>query len=151
MPAVVYRRAVRPPPDARGTGTHFTCCTSKKVHILTQMVAAQSLEHQMKSCTRYNRRQQWNNLLEDCTAGDELVPRRTHLLLEHHTDEVWHIQFSGCGKMLASGSKDKTVIIWSLHDKPLIKHHLKQHTDAVSYVAWSPDDKWLVSGVCACV
>ena len=115
------------------------------------MVAAQSLEHQMKACTRYNRRQQWNNLLEDCTAGDELVPRRTHLLLEHHTDEVWHIQFSGCGKMLASGSKDKTVIIWSLHDKPLIKHHLKQHTDAVSYVAWSPDDKWLVSGVCACV
>ncbi len=101
----------------------------------------------MKSCTRYNRRQQWNNLLEDCTAGDELVPRRTLLLLEHHTDEVWHIQFSGCGKMLASGSKDKTVIIWSLYDKPLIKHHLKQHTDAVSYVAWSPDDKWLVSGV----
>lgn len=31
-----------------------------------------------------------------------------------HTDEVWHVSFSNCGTMLATASKDKTAIIWSL-------------------------------------
>lgn len=96
-----------------------------------QTLLTQSLEHQMKSCTRYNRAQRWTNLLEDCRAGDELVPRRTRHVLEHHEDEVWHIEFSHCGRYLASGSKDKTVIIWSLYSEPLIKHHLKAHTGLV--------------------
>lgn len=111
-----------------------------------QTLVAQSLQHQMKSCTRYNSTHHWTNLLEDCRAGDEMLPTRTRLVLEHHSDEVWHMEFSHCGRYLASASKDKSVIIWSLHELPRVKHELKAHTDAVSYVAWSRCDKWLLSG-----
>jgi hypothetical protein len=95
---------------------------------------AQSLQHQMTACPRYNAAHQWTNLLEDCRAGDELVPRTTHRLLEHHADEVWHIAFSHCGRFLASASKDTTVIIWSLYSEPLVKHHLKAHTGGATLV-----------------
>ena len=32
-------------------------------------------------------------------------------------------------------------MIWSLHSLPRVRHHLKDHTEAVSYVAWSHDDR----------
>ena len=91
-------------------------------------LVSQSLEHQMRSCPRYNRAQQWTNLVEDCWASEELVPRQTRHVLEEHADEVWHIDFSHCGGYLASASKDKTVIIWALLPQPRIRHHLKAHT-----------------------
>ena len=100
-----------------------------------QTLVSQSLDHQMQSCRRYNRAAEWTNLLQDCHAprGQDLVPRRTLHLLEHHSDEVWHIEFSHCGGYLASGSKDTTVIIWSFSSlasgrPPAIKHHLKGHS-----------------------
>jgi len=108
-------------------------------------LVSQSLEHQMLSCTRYNRAHPWTDLLQDCTAGEEELPRTTRYVLEQHEDEVWHLEFSHSGRYLASASKDKTVIIWSMQSKPTVTHHLKAHTDCVSYVAWSKDDKWLLS------
>jgi len=95
-----------------------------------QTLVSQSLDYQMKSCRRYNRAQEWTNLLQDCHApdGHDQLPRRTVHLLEQHSDEVWHIEFSHCGGFLASGSKDTTVIIWSLQSPAVVKHHLKGHS-----------------------
>ena len=42
------------------------------------------------------------------------IPTETHQILEQHTDEVWHVKFSHSGKLLASSSKDTTVIIWEV-------------------------------------
>lgn len=38
---------------------------------------------------------------------------RRQVLLDH-TDEVWHLQFSHDGEMLASCGKDQTAIIWDV-------------------------------------
>jgi transcription initiation factor TFIID subunit 5 len=35
-------------------------------------------------------------------------------VLEGHTDEVWALAWSGDGSLLASGSKDNTLLLWDL-------------------------------------
>lgn len=76
----------------------------------------------------------------------------THVLADHH-DEVWRIEWSPNGNMLASASKDKTVVIWQLQPPaggkrqysmaPL--HRLKGHRGPVDALAWSPDGETLVT------
>lgn len=65
--------------------------------------------------------------------------------LEKHTDFVGGIAFSPDGKILASCSKDQTIILWDV-DTGSIKHTLKGHTDFVTSVSFSPDGKTLASG-----
>ncbi|MGC1377644.1 MAG: hypothetical protein WA821_15525 [Anaerolineales bacterium] len=66
--------------------------------------------------------------------------------LKGHTDTVSDIAFSPDGKMLASGSYDKTVILWDIATGQPIGQPLKGHTDSVNSVAFSPDGKTLASG-----
>ncbi|WP_373527192.1 hypothetical protein [Nostoc sp.] len=63
--------------------------------------------------------------------------------LEGHTDIVWGVTFSPDGKLLASGSRDRTVKIWR-PDGTLLQT-LKGHTDAVTCVNFSPDGQTLAS------
>ena len=49
-----------------------------------QTLLSQALEHQMKTCVKYNGAAAWTNLLEDCVADDELVPTLTRLFLDVH-------------------------------------------------------------------
>jgi WD40 repeat protein len=64
--------------------------------------------------------------------------------LEGHTDVVYSVSFSADGKLLASGSHDKTVRTWTLTDmKPGLT--LKNHSDAVYQVRFMPDGKSIVS------
>ncbi|OMJ23988.1 WD repeat-containing protein 26 [Smittium culicis] len=64
--------------------------------------------------------------------------------LNDHSDEVWYVSFSNNGDFLASGSKDKKIIIWETTNyTPL--HILSGHEDAISCLSWSPNDKFLVS------
>lgn len=77
----------------------------------------------------------------------------THVLADHH-DEVWRIEWSPNGNLLASASKDKSVVIWQLQPPtpgnrrqysvaPL--HRLKGHRAPVDALAWSPDGETLVT------
>lgn len=88
--------------------------------------------------------------------------------LTTHTDEVWDVQFSHNGAMFASASKDATAIIWGIpkdtgwngggggggsgggggtaYGQPAVLHILVGHTDAISFLAWSPDDTMLLTG-----
>jgi WD40 repeat protein len=65
--------------------------------------------------------------------------------LQVHTWDVNSISTSPCGKMMVSGSNDKTVVIWELSRKSKIRV-LEGHTYYVTSVAWSGDGGFIVSG-----
>ena len=66
-------------------------------------------------------------------------------VLTGHTNTVSSVAFSPDGKTLASGSTDKTVILWNPGDGEKI-NVLKGHSDLVNSVAFSPDGRILASG-----
>ncbi|XP_066551240.1 WD repeat-containing protein 26 isoform X3 [Amia ocellicauda] len=75
-------------------------------------------------------------------------PCYTQQILTEHCNEVWFCKFSNDGTKLATGSKDTTVIIWQVdtdtHQLKLLKT-LEGHAYGVSYLAWSPDDNYLIA------
>ena len=63
-------------------------------------------------------------------------------VLHDHCDEVWFCKWSPNGRLLASGSKDYTVIIWELDTNTMQLRQqktLEGHSYGVVYLAWSPD------------
>lgn len=67
--------------------------------------------------------------------------------LKGHTDEVWHVQFSHSGDRLASASKDKTAIIWTVSEdgEAKMQHVLRGHPDYVTHLTWSMDDSKMLT------
>ena len=66
-------------------------------------------------------------------------------ILEGHSYSVRSVCWSPDGKYLASGSGDKTVIIWDAKSGEIIKT-LEGHSSVINSVSWSPDGKYLASG-----
>ena len=64
---------------------------------------------QQSSCTSSS-----SSLFEDFSCSRNVIPRETHHILEKHSDEVWYVQFSHNGELLASASKDNVVIVWDV-------------------------------------
>ncbi|KIV92821.1 hypothetical protein PV10_04087 [Exophiala mesophila] len=84
------------------------------------------------------------SLFSDHHCHRDGFPARTTLQLEHHTGEVWHVQFSHDGTKLATASQDRTVNIYETVTFKLL-HSLKQHSGEVTYVSWSPDDTKIIT------
>ena len=65
--------------------------------------------------------------------------------LEGHTNSVHTIVFSPDGKLVASGSHDRTVQLWD-SATGLARRTLEGHTGGVGTIAFSPDGKLVASG-----
>ena len=79
-----------------------------------ESLLGQAVAHQVSHCMYYNKTDTTFSLLSDYACGPEQIPSRTAQVLDGHNEEVWHVQFSNDGKMLASASADGTCIIWEL-------------------------------------
>ncbi len=73
----------------------------------------------------------------------------THVrTIAHHNGSVWSITFSHSGDLLAVGSGDKNVDLWSVHDLTNQEPYLLNRKDAGEEmwgVPFSPDDKSLAT------
>ena len=88
------------------------------------------------------------SLLVDHSCSKEDFPCETRQVLTSHMEEVCICRFSNDGTKLATGSKDSTVIIWDVDPDSLEvkqKHTFEGHSYGVFYLAWSPDDTYLLA------
>ncbi len=79
-------------------------------------------------------------LLVNYDSGDSLGQ------FKGHTGCVSSIAFSPDGKLLVSGSNDKSCRLWEVKSQKPVGQPLTGHTDEVHTVAFSPDGKLLASG-----
>ncbi|OIP75311.1 MAG: hypothetical protein AUK48_07850 [Oscillatoriales cyanobacterium CG2_30_44_21] len=85
----------------------------------------------------------WN---VDINAPQTLEPDlQPFQILRGHSDRILSVTFSPNGQILASGSADRTIKLWSLHTGKSIKT-LQGHRSWVWGIAISPDSKFLASG-----
>jgi WD40 repeat protein len=75
----------------------------------------------------------------------DLATGNAQAILTGHTEDVWCLVFSPDGKMLATGSEDKTIKLWDVAKRKEVAT-LKGHTNKVICLAFSADGKLLVSG-----
>ena len=76
--------------------------------------------------------------------GRHLAPSAT---LSGHAGAVYAVSFAPSGRLLASGSFDKSVRCWALDEmEPRETLCLQKHTHNVSTLAWSADARLLLSG-----
>ncbi|XP_042188633.1 WD repeat-containing protein 26 isoform X1 [Callorhinchus milii] len=117
-----------------------------------QTLLRQAVELQRDRCLYHNTKLDNNldsvSLLIDHVCSRKQFPCYTQQILTEHCNEVWFCKFSNDGTKLATGSKDTTVIIWQIdpdtHQLRLLKT-LEGHAYGVSYLAWSPDDNYLLA------
>uniref|UniRef100_A0AAY4BNG2 WD repeat-containing protein 26 n=1 Tax=Denticeps clupeoides TaxID=299321 RepID=A0AAY4BNG2_9TELE len=117
-----------------------------------QTLLRQAVELQRDRCLYHNTKLDSSldsvSLLLDHVCSRKQFPCYTQQILTEHCNEVWFCKFSNDGTKLATGSKDTTVIIWQVdsetHQLKLLKT-LEGHAYGVSYLAWSPDDTYLIA------
>ncbi|RDD37740.1 WD repeat-containing protein 26 [Trichoplax sp. H2] len=110
-----------------------------------RMLLRQAMDLHRERCLINNTKITEESLLADHSCNRHNLPCITKQILTDHSDQVWYVQFSHDGQKLATGSKDTSVIIWRLNNGKFEKvQKFKDRADCVSFLAWSPDDKYLL-------
>ncbi|CCO34675.1 hypothetical protein BN14_08780 [Rhizoctonia solani AG-1 IB] len=65
---------------------------------------------------------------------------------QSHTDYIRSVVFSPDGRLVASGSDDRTICVFDSHTGHLVLGPLQGHTDLVRSVEFSPDGTHILSG-----
>ncbi|KAM9807215.1 WD repeat-containing protein 26 [Syngnathus typhle] len=117
-----------------------------------QTLLKQAVELQRERCLYHNTKMDNGldsvSLLLDHGCSRKQFPCYTQQILTEHCNEVWFCKFSNDGTKLATGSKDTTVIIWHVDTETRqvkLMKTLEGHAYGVSYLAWSPDDSYLIA------
>jgi WD40 repeat protein len=90
------------------------------------------------------------SLYTDHECASEDFPLQTLTELRNQTDEVWYLDFSHDGSMLATAGRDGLVNVYDTK-RWMIVHEFREHernaleARGVCYVAFSPDDRYLIS------
>jgi WD40 repeat protein len=69
--------------------------------------------------------------------------------LTGHTNQVTSVTFSADGQTLASGSLDRTIILWDMTKGQPINDLPTSHTNEITSLAFSPDGQLLASASCS--
>lgn len=100
-------------------------------------------ESTIRSCPYHNTRQ-WPSLYTNHVCERDDFPLDTVCELDKHSDEVWFLAFSNDGTRLATAGKDGLVVIYETQTFQIL-HTLPRYKASVAYVAWSPDDKKIIT------
>lgn len=66
--------------------------------------------------------------------------------LTDHCDEVLYLKFSPDGKYLATGSRDRYLIIWNVNKEThQVTRYCSREWRSISYLAWSPDSRLVLA------
>lgn len=84
------------------------------------------------------------SLFADHVCDRSQFPLQTILELSNNPGEVWSLQFSHNGKMLATSGEGQIVVVYDMSSFQT-KHTLRDHTSHVPYLTWSPDDTKLIT------
>lgn len=69
---------------------------------------------------------------------------RRMFVMQGHTDKVTAVAFSSSGEIVASASRDQTIIVWDTASAHMI-HKLQGHTNGITNIALSPNGKLIAS------
>lgn len=109
-------------------------------------------DQRILSC-RYHNSTAPPSLYTDHECSRQDFPLEVSTVLRNHSDEVWHLAFSHDGSLLATAGKDGLVCVYETRTWSL-RHELREHDrgmhaaeagKGVCYVAFSPDDRYLIS------
>lgn len=78
------------------------------------------------------------------SASRKAVGAEPYLILRGHVANVRSVSYSPDGKLIASGSEDKTVKIWDASTGTVLRS-LRGHGHSVTSVFFSPDSKFVIS------
>ncbi|KAL5229860.1 hypothetical protein ABZP36_028636 [Zizania latifolia] len=111
-----------------------------------ELLVENAVIQQVSSCVYHNLPDEVT-LFEDHLCREEQIPSKCSQILCGHKSEVWFVRFSNDGNYLASSSSDSTAIIWKVEEDDTItkKHCLEGHKKPISFVAWSPNDRMLLT------